>query len=161
MYSFVEITKDYNYNEYSISSQQVKTDSDQSGLALWDRPVAAISPGLPFSSASPTPELDVASKQAEGDTSRDLLPVNTASRSEAQEPPEEKPSSVMVPATEVARVQDFPVPQPIPPGESNSLACVSEHMRLCDCSLNMELVSCWQRCFAAGGRCPKWRKCKV
>lgn len=103
-----------------VSSQQVKCDSDQSGLALCDRPVAAASPALHSASASPAPELDVASQQAEGNPGRDLSLASAASKSDTQEPPNDKPSCVSAPTAEVARVQDYPSPQPIPPGESDS-----------------------------------------
>lgn len=122
-----------------VSSQQVKSDADQS--ALCDRPVAAISPALPFSSASPTPQLDVASQQAEGDTGGDLLLANTASKtSETQEPPNEKPSCALVPAAEVARVQDFPSPQPIPAGESDSVTVYKRYaLHIVSVRLQLEL----------------------
>lgn len=101
--------------------QQVKSDCDQSGLALCNRPIAAVSPALLFPTASPTPELDVASQQAEGDAGRDLLLANAVIKSETQEPLNDKPSCASAPAAEVARVQDYPSPQPIPPGECDSV----------------------------------------
>lgn len=105
-------------------SQRVKPYSDQSGLGPGDRPITAISPTLPFSGASPTAELDVTSQQAECDTGRDVMPPNVASKSETQEPASDKPSCASAPAAEVARIQDYSSPQPIPPGESNSLVPV-------------------------------------
>lgn len=104
-----------------VSSQQAKCDSNHSGLALCAMPVTAISPALPSSSASPIPELDVASQQAEGDTVRDLSLANRVSKSETQEPSNDKPSCASAQGAEVARVQDYPSPQPIPPGESDSV----------------------------------------
>lgn len=103
-----------------IFPQQVKSDTHQSRLALCDMPNAAISPTLPFSGTSPPPELDVAFQHAEGDGNRDFLPANSVSKSETQEQLSDKPACVSVPAAEVARVQDYPSPQPIPEGKSDS-----------------------------------------
>lgn len=36
-----------------------------------------------------------------------------------------------------------------------------EHMHPCEYGFKLACVSRWQRCSAAGGGCPKWRKCKV
>lgn len=107
-------------NEVCIFPQQVKSDTHQSRLALCDMPNAAISPTLPFSGTSPPPELDVAFQHAEGNGNRDFLPANSVSKSETQEQLSDKPACVSVPAAEVARVQDYPSPQPIPEGKSDS-----------------------------------------
>lgn len=84
---------------------------------------AATSASLPFSGTSLPPELDLASQHAEGNRNRVffLANNNSVNKSETPEPLSDKPACASVPAAEVAKIQDYPTPQPIPEGKNGSL----------------------------------------
>lgn len=106
-----------------FSPQQVKSGIHQSRLTLCDMSSAATSPNLPFSGTSLPPELDLASQHAEGNRNRVffLANNNSVNKSETLEPLSDKPACASVPAAEVAKIQDYPTPQPIPEGKNGSL----------------------------------------
>ncbi|XP_032385707.1 bromodomain adjacent to zinc finger domain protein 2B isoform X2 [Etheostoma spectabile] len=92
--------------------QQVKSGIHQSRLTQCDVSNAA-SPSLPFSGASLSPMLDLASQHAEGNGNMVffLANNNSVNKSETPEPLSDKHDCASFPAV---KTQDYPSPQPIP-----------------------------------------------
>lgn len=84
---------------------------------------AETSPSLPFSGTSLPHELDLASQHAEGNRNRVfyLANINSVNNSETPEPLIDRSACASIPAAEMAKIQDYPSPQPIPEGKHGSL----------------------------------------
>lgn len=104
----------------NFSPQQGTYGIHQSRLTLCDMSRTASSPSLPFSSTSLPPEWDLASQHADSNRNRVffLANDNPVHKSVTPEPLSDKPACASIPAAEVAKIQDYPSPQPIPKGKN-------------------------------------------
>lgn len=106
---------------YFFFPQQVKSGVHQSSLTLCDMSSTETSPRLSFS-ATPLPyELDLASQHVKRNRVFYLANINSDNNSETPETLIDKSACASIPAAEMAKIQDYTSPQPIPEGEHGSL----------------------------------------
>ncbi|KAG9349229.1 hypothetical protein JZ751_027672 [Albula glossodonta] len=101
-------------NSFAFSAVQVKPGMHLMGVPFCGWPSGMLSPNMAFSGSPLPPMLAPGYPMVEGNGSPFLAPSISTSKSDSPVPPSEKPPSAPSPVVEVAKPQDYPVPQPIP-----------------------------------------------